>query len=237
MIGGPTVVQLLAQVADVELDDVTAAAEVVAPDPIQNLRLGQHHLRVAHQEAEQLELGGGQVDDLVAPLNLVRVLVHAQVADNQARAARPSGRFRRPAPARAAGPNLLEAERLRHVVVPAGGDPGDPVLQGVPRGEEEDADGRVLRAQASQHLQPVHIREHHVQDNHVRPELLGAAHRLGPRPGLGGLPAVEGQHADQYVGQVRFVLDDERSERSAVGSQQRHRGFAHIPSMAHRERP
>src|SRR6476620_2543042 len=55
--GCPACVDLLAQVGDVELDDVGLPAEVVVPHPVQDLGLGQHPLRVAHQEAQQLELG------------------------------------------------------------------------------------------------------------------------------------------------------------------------------------
>src|SRR5260370_10324257 len=76
-------VDLLAQVADVQLDHVRLAAEVVVPDPVQDLRLGQHPARVAHHEAQQLELGGGQVDQVAGPAHLARVLVHGEVRDDQ----------------------------------------------------------------------------------------------------------------------------------------------------------
>src|SRR5207342_376240 len=39
-------VDLLAQVGDVQLDDVGLAAEVVVPDAVEDLRLGQHPLGV-----------------------------------------------------------------------------------------------------------------------------------------------------------------------------------------------
>src|SRR3984957_13364804 len=54
-------VDLLAQVADVELHHVGLAAEVVVPHPVEDLRLRQHPPGVAHHEPEQLELGGGMV--------------------------------------------------------------------------------------------------------------------------------------------------------------------------------
>src|SRR6202044_1922589 len=60
----PARVDLLAQVADVQLDDMRLAAEVIVPHPVQDLRLGQHPPGVAHEEPEQLELGRGQVDEL-----------------------------------------------------------------------------------------------------------------------------------------------------------------------------
>src|SRR3954451_15121981 len=77
----PAGVDLLAQVGDVELDDVGLAAEVVVPHPVQDLRLGQHPLGVAHEEAQQLELGGGELDELVGAADLVAVLVEHEVAD------------------------------------------------------------------------------------------------------------------------------------------------------------
>src|SRR4051794_29512825 len=52
----PAGVDLLAQVGDIELDHVGLAPEVVVPHPVEDLGLAQHPARVAHQEAEQLEL-------------------------------------------------------------------------------------------------------------------------------------------------------------------------------------
>src|SRR5262249_46093298 len=60
-------VDLLAQVADVQLDHVRLAAEVVVPDPVEDLGLGQHPARVAHEETQQLELRGGELDQLAPP--------------------------------------------------------------------------------------------------------------------------------------------------------------------------
>src|SRR6478752_3006895 len=71
----PACVDLLAQVGDVELDHVGLAAEVVVPHPVEDLRLRQHPLGVAHQESQQLELGGGQGDLGAGPPYLVGVLV------------------------------------------------------------------------------------------------------------------------------------------------------------------
>src|SRR5262245_10120266 len=51
-----TAVDLLAQIRDVELHDVGAAAEVIAPHPIEDLGLAQYPLGIAHHEAQQFEL-------------------------------------------------------------------------------------------------------------------------------------------------------------------------------------
>src|SRR4051812_5437742 len=55
---GLDVVGLLAQVADVELDDVGLALEVVFPDPVEDLCLREDDPLVAHEVAKQFELGG-----------------------------------------------------------------------------------------------------------------------------------------------------------------------------------
>ena len=79
--GLTALVDLAAQIGDVELDDIGLAAEVVVPHPVQDLGLGQDAARVAHEVAQQLELRGGQVDRVLAAPHLVGVLVHGQVPD------------------------------------------------------------------------------------------------------------------------------------------------------------
>src|SRR6478672_6556518 len=103
-------VDLLAQVGDVELDDVGLAAEVVVPHPVEDLGLGEHALGVAHEEAQQLELGGGELDELVGPADLVAVLVEHEIADDQLGTlprGRHAGAAQQPAQPR---DQLLEAE-------------------------------------------------------------------------------------------------------------------------------
>src|SRR5450755_4244126 len=121
-------VDLLAQVADVQLDDVRLAAEVVVPDPVEDLGLGQHAARVAHQEAEQLELGSRQLDELAAPAHLPGILLHRQVAHGQLSVAVPAGDPGAAQQPAQPGKHLLQAEGLGDVVVTAGRDAGDSVL-------------------------------------------------------------------------------------------------------------
>src|SRR5947209_5228863 len=76
-------VELLAQIAHVRLDDVGVAAEVVVPHRVQDLRLGEHALGVAHEEPQQVELGRGQLEHVVPAPDLASVLVHYQVREAQ----------------------------------------------------------------------------------------------------------------------------------------------------------
>src|SRR5260370_654850 len=101
-------VDLLPQVADVQLHDMRLAAEVVVPHPVQDLRLGQHPPRVAHQEPQQLELGRGQLDQVTGPPDLPRFLVHGEVTDGELRAAARPGDARPAQQAAQPGEHLLQ---------------------------------------------------------------------------------------------------------------------------------
>src|SRR5690554_2979489 len=76
---GPRRIDLAAQIADVGLDDGRLPAPAVLPHVVEDLRLGQHATGVDHEVAQQLELGGGQVDLAARPAHLVGVLVELEV--------------------------------------------------------------------------------------------------------------------------------------------------------------
>ena len=101
-------------------------AEVVAPDPLEDDRARQHLPRVAHEELEQRELGPRQLDRPAAART-------SRVPGSSSRSAKRSDvavvLVARPAQQRAhAREQLLERERLRHVVVGARVEAGDAVL-------------------------------------------------------------------------------------------------------------
>src|SRR6516165_11570756 len=78
-------VDLAAEHGHVRLDDPGVTAEVVVPDMVENLHLGQHPVRVAHEVAKQLELGGGELHRRPGAPYLVAVLVEFQVGELQPR--------------------------------------------------------------------------------------------------------------------------------------------------------
>src|SRR5437762_4481926 len=63
--------ELLPQVADVGLDDVSLAAEVVVPHVVQDLRLAEDARSVGQEVSKELVLGGREVDRLAGPPYLV----------------------------------------------------------------------------------------------------------------------------------------------------------------------
>lgn len=190
-----------------------AAAEVVGPDPVEDLRLAEHAARVAHQEAEQLELGRGQLHELAGPGHLAGLLVHDQVAHAQPRAlVELPGHARAAQQATEPGDDLLQAEGLGDVVVAARRDARDTVLHRVPRGEEEHAHVGLHGMQGAQHRETVGVREHHVQDDGVRHQLPGLSERGRSVPGRADLPALVAQGTGEHLGEVGVVVDDEDAQ-------------------------
>src|SRR5665811_1704965 len=125
-------VDLASQVGDVGLDDARLTAEVVVPDMVEDLGLGQHPVGVEHEVAQQLELGRGNLDGAMAASYLVGVLVELEVVKAQGGvtivlAPGPSEHSADP------GDHLFEAERLGDVVVTSDGQTLDLVLDRVSR--------------------------------------------------------------------------------------------------------
>ena len=86
--GRPELVDLLAQIADVGLDHVGVAVEVVLPHVVEDLRLRECPPRVEHQVAQQLVLGRRELDAGAPAPHLVRVVVELEVGEHETRRCR-----------------------------------------------------------------------------------------------------------------------------------------------------
>ena len=146
------------------------------------------------------------------------VLVHREVTDDDQRRRLVGDDGRASHERTQPGDDLLEAERLGHVVVATGREPGDPVLDGVLGGEEEDGDGVVVGAHPAQHLEPVEVGQHHVEHDRVGLEVARSLDRLDPGAGRAHLPALVAQSHRQQLGEVGLVVDDEDADGAAVGA-------------------
>ena len=189
-------VDLLAQVADVDVDDVGAVLVLVVPRVLEQLEAVEHLAGAAHERLEQRELLRRQRDLGVA------------AADDAAwpgRGARsPASRTRRAldraAAAERAQPRdeLGERERLDEVVVGAAVEAGDAVLDRVARGEHEHGRPDAVVAQAAADLEAVDAGQHHVE--HDRVVVGGARHPqrvLALDGDVGEQPLVAQAAADQ----------------------------------------
>lgn len=209
----PVGVDLLPQIGDIQVDNAGAACEVVVPNPIQDLGTAQCSSGIAHQESKQFELGRGERDRRTVAGYLPAGPVERKVSDPECLIGGPfqmAGAAQQPAQP---GDQLLEAERLCHVVVGARGQTGDPVHHGIARGEEQRGCVDVGFSDPSQDFQPVHIGKHDVEDQHIGADLVELGYGLLPVVGDFDIPAfVVQRHLDQ-IGQRWFVIDQQHPDR------------------------
>jgi hypothetical protein len=174
----------------------------------------EHLPRPAHERLQQRELLGRQLDlDAVAP-HLPGRGVQAERADLQHRGPlHHATAGERPQPRQ----QLRERERLGQVVVGAAVQAGDPVLDAVARGQDEDRRPDPAVPQLTADVEAAEAREHHVQHDRVVGDRLRHPEGVLARPGdVGGValldqpPPDEGRH-------LQLVLDDQRAHAHIVG--------------------
>ncbi len=157
-------VDLLAQMADVDVDDVRAALVRHVPRAFEELPTREHAAWAAHQQLEQRELLRGEVELRLAVPGAMRGRVEPERADLDG-----DGPFRR----RAAGERaqscqeLVERERLGEVVVGAGVEPGDPVVDRVARRQHQHRRPDLVPPKSPARLEAVDARQHDVEHDHV----------------------------------------------------------------------
>jgi hypothetical protein len=105
--------------------------------------------------------------------------------------------------------DLLEAERLRDVVVAAERETRDLVLQGVAGGQEQRGRVDPVGTQPSQHAEPVHAGHHHVEDHRVGPDLAGLVEGGRAAGGRVHLEALELEADGEKLDDVGLVVHDE----------------------------
>jgi hypothetical protein len=111
---------------------------------------------------------------------------------------------------------LLEGERLDQIVVGAGVQAPDPVLDGVPRGQHQDREARALRPHTAGDIGPGNVRQADVEHHGVDPAVrLGDLERLLARcRQLDEVPLLL-EHPRQQSTEARVVLNEEQVHRSA----------------------
>src|ERR1039457_2397905 len=200
--------QLAPQVGDVGRHDRAGSAEVIVPYVVKERGAGEHPAGVEHEVAQQPELGRRQLDQAPTAADLVGFLVEREVRERQDRLGRggAGGGQRGGAP----GGQLLQPERLGHVVVAADGEPGDLVVLGVLRGQEDHRDPVSVPAQPADYLEPVDVGQHHVQDEQVEGAVPGEAERVRSVLRGGHLEAEEAQRSGDGLSQEELVVYHEQ---------------------------
>jgi len=198
--------ELLAQVSDVDVDDVREAVVVHVPYVLQDAGSADHLARSAHQELEQRELASGQVDRLVVAGDRVGCRIQHDIVGRHGR--RSLGRTaanERPEP----GEELSEGERLHEVVVGARVEASDAILHPVARGEHQHRRPSALRSQLATDREPISAGQHHVQHDRVVVLVESPVQRvLAVRDGVNGIPFFL-QAATHGPGHLELVFDHE----------------------------
>jgi hypothetical protein len=115
------------------------------------------------------------------------------------------------------GEQLLEGERLGQVVVRAGFESLDPIVD-VAAGREHQHADIAGGSQAPADLEPVEAREHPVEDDEVR---LPGSREIKPDEAVPGRPHVEPLIAEPHLEELahgELVVDDEHPRSSLRGS-------------------
>ena len=111
---------------------------------------------------------------------------------------------------------LLELERLDHVVVGAGVEAEHALGHLVARGEHEDGHGRAAAADLPAHLDAVEIGDHPIEQH----QIVAAGARLHHRVGAAGATidrvALLGEHALEEASQPGVVFDQQHSHGVTV---------------------
>ena len=158
-------VDLLAQVAHVDVDHVRAVLVAEVPGVLEQLEAGQHLARAAHERLEQRELLRRERRSSVSPRQAWRVAGSRRRSPTSSTAGRSC--WPRRASARRRAEQLGERERLGQVVVGAAVEAGHAVLDRVARREHQHRRPDAVVAQPPAGLEAVDARQHHVQDDRV----------------------------------------------------------------------
>ena len=125
-----------------------------------------------------------------------------------------------------AGGQLVDLERLDEVVVGAGVEARDALVEGVAGGQQQDRDAEALAAQPSGDREPVHARHRDVEHDHVRQRALDLGEG-GAAVGRGGdVVALGGQRPLEHPPDRRVVVDEQDGGLGHHGESRAERAFA-----------
>ena len=112
---------------------------------------------------------------------------------------------------------LVEIERLGHVVVAALREPDDFVLGGIPRGHEDDRRRYSRRPEPAAHFDAVEVGHHHVEQDECRVERRDPVERGPAVVTHVDHEAREAERAGEEMPHVLVVVDDEEP-LTAIGT-------------------
>jgi hypothetical protein len=227
----------IAQPAHVHVGDVGLRIEVQVPDAFQQHGAGDDLPGPPHQELQQLEFLGGEVDVLAGARDFASQQVEFQVRHFEATGFRQRGAA--PAECFDARQQLGERERLGEIVVAAHFESVHPIIDGAERRQNQHRRAIVALAQGSDDRQAVQMRQLAIGNDHVVIALRGLIEAIAAvRAVLGGVAAFA-QPFHQIFGRLQVVFDEQQfhsglATRINSGSR---RGCGRVPRNTQPHRP
>src|SRR2546423_2918693 len=172
-------VDLLAHLADEDVDGAVAVRLAPAPDALEQLVARHDAAALQRERVEQPELGRRQAGGVAVDVRLDLVGVDAELLDLDRLAARgllrPHAAPRRGLHAR---DELLHRERLHEVVVGPDLERVDPVVLGAAGADDDDRRADAVAARSLDDAPAVGLRDHQVEDADVGPLVAEAREPL-----------------------------------------------------------
>src|SRR5262245_8339329 len=153
-------VDLAAHAPDVDVDDVGGGIEVQVPDMLQQHRARNHLVLIAHQVLENLKLARKQLDRPSGTARRPRHEIEFEVAHAQHGfldhgLAAPRERFD-------TGHQFHKGKRLDQIVVAAGPQPANPIVDLAERADDQRGRDDALFPELPNDRYPIHVRKHAV---------------------------------------------------------------------------
>jgi acetate kinase len=183
---------------------------LVAPNRGEDALARQNLAAMSHEEGQELELRRREPDLVAVAANPAAQEIDLDVAGLEPRWAVLLG-LAKVSPD--AGGELIEGERLGHVIRRACVESLDALGHLSPGGQQNYRQGRKRAPDAGENLKPVAPRQHDVQQHEVEPAADGLSLALESVRGARNLVALSGEAAPEEVGDPRLVLDDQNPHR------------------------
>ncbi len=179
--------------------------------------------------SEQRELARQQLDLVARAPHPARQQIHLEIAD--AELGRRTGPARPPQQRLEPRQKLGERERLHQIVVAAGAQALDAIVDRAQCAQDEGRGPHLGRAQGGDHGEPVHARQHAVDDERVIAAVGRHEETVAPFRGVIDDIAAFAKSFDDIGGGFAVVLDDENFHKTLTAPDLRARiGHVKVPT-------
>src|ERR1700720_2184663 len=206
---GLLAVDFAAHPPDIDVDDICRGIEMEIPDVLQQHGPGYHAAFVANQILQKLEFPRKKKNRLAAPAGGPRHQVRREIADPQDGFL--DNGFTASAQRLDARQQFDKGKRLDQVVIPAGTQATDPIVDFAERTDDQEGRGDAVVAQLTHDRDAIDVRQHAVDRDHGIVAGDAAAQRLVAAGGQIHLVTAGRERIHQLTGGFRVVLNDQNT--------------------------